>query len=100
MSALFTSDVQFLILRLLRDAPAGLYGLQMIEASRGKLKRGTIYVTLGRLEQKGLVKSRTQAGASHSGLPRPIYKITAVGERVLLAADFVTSGLAGAQFDV
>jgi len=56
------------------------YGLELVEASRGKLKRGGIYVTLGRMEEKGLVSSR----AGDSG--RRLYKPTALGERALLAA--------------
>jgi DNA-binding PadR family transcriptional regulator len=30
-----------------------LYGLQLVAASRGRLKRGTVYVTLRRMEEKG-----------------------------------------------
>jgi DNA-binding CsgD family transcriptional regulator len=37
------------------------YGLQLVDESRGRLKRGTVYVTLGRMEQKGLVESRHEA---------------------------------------
>jgi DNA-binding PadR family transcriptional regulator len=33
------------------------YGLQLVEASRGQLKRGGIYVQLGRMEEKGFVSS-------------------------------------------
>ena len=56
------------------------YGLELVSASRGRLKRGTVYVTLGRMEEKGLVSSR----AGESG--RRLYKPTALGERALLAA--------------
>ena len=31
------------------------YGLQLVKASGGRLKRGGIYVTLGRMAAKGLV---------------------------------------------
>ena len=43
-----------------------LYGLQMVAASKRRLKRGTIYVTLGRMETKGYVTSRirTALGAA------------------------------------
>ena len=30
-----------------------MYGLQLVAASRRRLKRGTVYVTLGRMEEKG-----------------------------------------------
>jgi DNA-binding PadR family transcriptional regulator len=56
------------------------YGLEMVDASRGALKRGGVYVTLGRMEEKGLVKS----AAGESG--RRLYRPTALGERALAAA--------------
>lgn len=56
------------------------YGLELVDSSRGALKRGGVYVTLGRMEEKGLVKS----AAGESG--RRLYKPTALGERALAAA--------------
>jgi DNA-binding PadR family transcriptional regulator len=56
------------------------YGLELVAASRGRLKRGGIYVTLGRMEEKGLVTSSTGEGG------RRLYRPTALGERALLAA--------------
>jgi len=72
------------ILDLLIDEE--LFGLQLVERSEGALKRGTVYVTLARMQEKGYVTSRTEplpAGAI--GLPRRIYKPTAYGLRVLAA---------------
>ena len=83
----FATETGLLVLRLLRDAPAGLYGLQLVDNSEGKLKRGTVYVTLGRLEEKGFVESRTKSQSGHAGLPRPVYRITGLGQRALAAAD-------------
>ena len=63
-----------------------MFGLQLVEESRGALKRGTVYVTLSRMQDKGYVESRTEkqpAGAI--GLPRRLYKPTAYGLRVLKA---------------
>jgi DNA-binding PadR family transcriptional regulator len=56
------------------------YGLQLVSASRGRLKRGGIYVTLGRMEDKGLVSTVDGDGG------RRVYRPTALGERALLAA--------------
>ena len=56
------------------------YGLELVESSRGALKRGGVYVTLGRMEEKGLVKS----AVGESG--RRLYTPTALGERALAAA--------------
>src|SRR6476660_3613780 len=74
-----------LILELLAsEGPA--FGLQLVEHSNGTLKRGTVYVTLGRMEAKGLVESRQEtAPRGGIGLPRRIYRPTALGERVLRA---------------
>lgn len=38
-----------------------LYGLQLVERSGGKLKRGTVYVRLDRLADRSLVGSRVVA---------------------------------------
>src|SRR4051812_11001672 len=74
-----------LILELLVDE-AERYGLQLVAASKGRLKRGTVYVTLGRMEDKGFIASRLEsAPADEGGLPRRIYEPTAFGRRVLAA---------------
>jgi DNA-binding PadR family transcriptional regulator len=74
--------------RLILEMLAGgeMFGLQLVERSSGGLKRGTVYVTLGRMQDKGYVESRTepqQPGAI--GLPRRLYRPTAYGLRVLKA---------------
>jgi DNA-binding PadR family transcriptional regulator len=63
-----------------------LFGLQLVASSDGALKRGTVYVTLGRMETKGFIRSEQEAlppGAI--GLPRRMYYPTPLGERVLRA---------------
>jgi DNA-binding PadR family transcriptional regulator len=63
-----------------------LYGLQLVAASKGRLKRGTVYVTLGRMEEKGFIASRLEdAPPDEGGLSRRIYEPTAFGRRVLKA---------------
>jgi len=63
-----------------------LYGLQLVAASKGRLKRGTVYVTLGRMEDKGYVTSRAEdAPEGAGGLPRRLYEATPYGLRVLKA---------------
>jgi PadR family transcriptional regulator, regulatory protein PadR len=67
-----------------------LFGLQLVALSKGALKRGTVYVTLGRMEAKGYLTSEQEAlppGAI--GLPRRIYRPTPLGERVLRAWNMV-----------
>jgi DNA-binding PadR family transcriptional regulator len=76
---------QRLILELL-VAQGPMFGLQLVEASDGRLKRGTVYVTLGLLEQKGYVESEQEAPEPGAiGLPRRIYRPTGLGERALRA---------------
>jgi hypothetical protein len=73
------------ILELLAsDGP--MFGLQIVERAGGALKRGTVYVTLGRMEAKGLVRSEEQPlPPGGIGLPRRVYHVTALGERMLRA---------------
>lgn len=81
------------ILRLLVRESKGMYGLQLVEASDGLLRRGTIYVTLGRMVQKGYLKvGKEVTEKGYPGLPRPIYKLTGLGRRALETVE--TMGLA------
>lgn len=74
------------VLDLLAHRGGGLYGLQLVAASKGRLKRGTVYVTLGRMEKKGYVTSRVEdAPEGAGGLPRRLYEATPYGLRVLKA---------------
>lgn len=59
------------------------YGLELVDASGRRLKRGSIYVTLGRMEAKGFVVSRQEERAAGAiGLPRRLYRPTAYGLKV------------------
>jgi DNA-binding PadR family transcriptional regulator len=74
------SSKEHLILELLIGHRAAMYGLELVSASRGRLKRGTVYVTLARMEDKGLVASRQEAApAGEGGLPRRLYMPTVLG---------------------
>jgi DNA-binding PadR family transcriptional regulator len=81
------SKIEMLILGLLVDAAGKeLYGLEMIERSAGKLKRGSIYVVLQRMAEKGYVESREEARpAPEIGIPRRLYSITGLGKRLFVA---------------
>jgi DNA-binding PadR family transcriptional regulator len=79
------SGLEDLILALLA-AREDTYGLDLVAASRGRLKRGSVYVTLGRMEQKGFVTSRLESKRPGEGPPRRLYRITALGERARQAA--------------
>lgn len=62
------------------------YGLQLVTASDGRLKRGTVYVTLGRMEEKGYVESEPDPMAADDlVLPRRMYRPSPYGLKVLEA---------------
>ena len=72
------------VILTLLAARGDAYGLELVEASRGKLKRGGIYVTLGRMEEKGYIRSTLDTTPGNTGgLPRRRYKPTPLGRRVL-----------------
>jgi DNA-binding PadR family transcriptional regulator len=72
-----------------------LYGLELVASSDGALKRGTVYVTLARMEEKGLVAGEQERDAApHPGLPRRRYRPTALGRKVLEAQRAFAAALA------
>jgi DNA-binding PadR family transcriptional regulator len=72
-----------------------MYGLELVSAAPDKLKRGTVYVTLGRMADKGYVESRQVPGDEGTGgLPRRLFKATGYGARVLAAWELAGSAFA------
>jgi len=87
------SPVESLILDLLFDSER--YGLELVDASSGKLRRGTIYVTLSRMETKGFITSRQEEkGLKAIGLPRRMYRATPYGLQVHKAYKLLREALA------
>lgn len=75
------SPTEYLILDLLQERES--FGLELVERAQGALKRGTVYVTLARMQDKGYVTSRTEALPQGAiGLPRRLYRPTAYGAAV------------------
>lgn len=74
------SEIEMEILRLLRGG-ATLHGFAMLGLS-SKLKRGSVYVFLGRMQSKGWVASEAVKVTGQSGMPRRTYSITPEGIRV------------------
>lgn len=78
------SEKERVILELLTKRGSELYGLELVQLSGGTLRRGTVYVTLSRMEEKGFITSRQEERSSgQSGLPRRLYKPTGYGVKVL-----------------
>jgi DNA-binding PadR family transcriptional regulator len=87
------SPTESLILDLLRTRQR--YGLELVDASRGRLKRGSIYVTLARMETKGFVESwQEERPPGAIGLPRRIYRATDYGLKVHDAYQLLREALA------
>lgn len=87
------SSTESLIVELLRDGER--YGLELVDASDGRLKRGTVYVTLSRMETKGFVTSRQEEPRPGAiGLPRRLYCVTPYGLKVCEAYRLLRDALA------
>ena len=86
------SHKEALILRQL-IGQGEMYGLELVNASGGELKRGTVYVTLGRMADKRYVESRTVPQDDGSGMPKRLFKATGYGARVLHAWELASASL-------
>jgi len=71
------------------------YGLELVKAAPNEIKRGTVYVTLGRMADKGYVESRQVKNPKDPGLPRRIFRPTGFGQRVFHAWELAGAALAG-----
>jgi DNA-binding PadR family transcriptional regulator len=87
------SPTESLVMDLLRGRER--YGLELVDASAGSLKRGSVYVILARMEEKGFIESRQEErGAGSSGLPRRLYRATRYGQKVHAAFTLLRDALA------
>lgn len=81
------SAKEYLVMKLLMDE-GEMFGLEMVHESDGELKKGTIYVTLQRMEQKNLLSSEEEERAEdENGIARRFYSPTNWGERVYKAQE-------------
>lgn len=73
---------------LLRNPASEMYGLELVKDSRKQLKRGTVYVTLGRMEDKHFIESKLEEKRDDaSGMPRRLYKATGYGQKIYEARE-------------
>jgi DNA-binding PadR family transcriptional regulator len=87
------SAAEALVFDLLRGGAR--YGLELVEASGGALKRGSVYVTLARMEAKGFVESwQEERSAGALGMPRRLYRATEYGLKVHEAYQLLREALA------
>ena len=81
------SHKEFIILGMLVNS-GEMFGLEMVESSEGELKRGTIYVTLQRMAEKGYVESREEARVEPEiGIARRKYQASGLGEKIFKAQE-------------
>jgi PadR family transcriptional regulator PadR len=86
------SGKEAVVLELLHDGEQ--YGLEIVRLSEGRLKRGTVYTTLNRMQQKGYVQSRSEEKPAHvPGIPRRLFRATPYGLRILEARELATNFL-------
>jgi DNA-binding PadR family transcriptional regulator len=85
------SKTEALILQIMSENGfREIYGLELLKLSNGGIKRGTIYTTLQRMEDKGFVVSRQEEKPDNiSGIPRRHYEITGIGQRALQAYELM-----------
>ena len=84
MSSPTLPQTERFVLELLLDGAD--FGLNLVARSGGALKRGTVYVTLARMERKGFITSEQEPQMPAAiGLPRRIYRVTPLGKRALRA---------------
>jgi len=73
---------------LLLNVLGDMYGLDLVEKSRGALARSSIYVLLSRLERKGFVTSYyVDTPAGEQGPRRRLYRLTDDGRNELRCWD-------------
>lgn len=75
-------QTEAVVLGVLLSSPAQeMYGLEILVQSKGLLKRGSLYVTLQRMEEKKLIQSRQEARPKpEAGIPRRVYTVTGIGQ--------------------
>jgi DNA-binding transcriptional ArsR family regulator len=83
------SSKRALIIELLRAYPGGLFGLELVQLSDGKLAHSTIDIHLSILEEDGLVVAEPVPADRLGDLPRARYRLTQKGTRNRSGADAV-----------
>jgi DNA-binding PadR family transcriptional regulator len=86
-------EFEVLVLTGVIAAGENSYGMVVHEEVEGLVPKGrnvaigAVYTTLGRLEDKGYVRSWNEpAGGDRGGRPRRYFEVTGVGQRVLREA--------------
>jgi DNA-binding PadR family transcriptional regulator len=83
----YLGSFEQLILFSVLQLKDGAYGVSIRENIEERAEQvvsiGAIYTTLGRLEERGLVRSHTEAPQGRTGRPRKYYRLSPEGARDL-----------------
>ena len=91
----FEQVILFSVLQL-KDEACGVSVRENIEERTGRtVSIGAIYTTLGRLEERGLVRSRTEEPQGRTGRPRKYYALSPEGARELRESYASIKSMAG-----
>lgn len=91
----FEQLILFSVLQL-KDEAYGVSIRENIEERTGRtVSIGAIYTALGRLEERGLVRSRTEEPQGRSGRPRKYYALSPEGARHLRESYASIQSMAG-----
>ncbi len=91
----FEQLILFSVLQL-KDQAYGVSIRENIEERTGRpVSIGAIYTTLGRLEDRGLVRSRTEDPQGRTGRPRKYYALSPEGARELRESYASIESMAG-----
>lgn len=84
------SRTQALILQIIaQHGFREMYGTEVLKASGGVIKLGTVHTTLRRMQDRGFLTSHQEEKPDDvSGIPRRLYQITGDGQRVLRAYEY------------
>jgi DNA-binding PadR family transcriptional regulator len=87
------SPIEHVILKMLEDN-GEMYAAQMVKKSK-RVKKGTVYVTLTRMQKKGIVNSRSVKKQEKSIAHKPIryFAISDKGKKLLSAVQAASAAL-------
>ena len=93
------AGTELLILGVLLEGEQ--FPLRLADRSGGSLKRGTVYITLQRMQSKGYVESHLESHLPGAvGRPRRWYRASAYGRQVFAAWQLAERALDGAMAGV
>ena len=76
------SEKEAFILQLLINE-GELHGLGIVKADGSPISRGSVYHTLGRMEERGFLESRPEDAGKFPGNPRRLYRAVGAGAYAL-----------------